>query len=86
MPLANLGELLLYAIKKETEKQIYPIWLVHFLISNLPGNESMELIPLDTLLNDITQKNTENIKAKSGKDILSEFESVIKADIEQRSG
>ena len=86
MPLANLGELLLYAIKKETEKQIYPIWLVHFLISNLPGNESMELIPLDTLLNDITKVNPANNTVKSGEDILADFNSVIKADIEQRSG
>lgn len=84
MPLANLGELLIYAIKKEAEKQLYPIWLVHFLISSLPGNENADLVPFEQLINATTQKIPVN--NKSGEDILADFNKVVAADKEQREG
>lgn len=41
MDLSELGGLLQFCIKKDVEKQMYPLWLVHFLLSGINKTEPM---------------------------------------------
>lgn len=81
MPLANLGELLLFAIKKETRKAILPLWLAHYAVSKMRGTET---IPYEQFIGEVETPKTD--AGRSNEAILTEFGPIVQADREQRGG
>jgi len=55
LPLSALHDLIKYAQKKESENQIYPLWLAHFVLSKLGGYET---IPYGDLISGIKSEDT----------------------------
>lgn len=63
MDLSELGGLLQFCIKKDVEKQMYPLWLVHFLLSGINKTEPMAF-----------EQMLEGVKPhRTGEEILAEF-------------
>lgn len=93
--MSALGELLSYcyesetkARKAETEKRLFPLWLVSYALSQLsgvmPGMEPVEAMPYDeyikTVLDGQEQPKKEEIKRKGPEEILAEFAPIIEAE------
>lgn len=67
MDLSELGGLLQFCNKKDVEKQMYPLWLVHFLLSGINKTEPMAFKQmLDGVLEGAKPQRT-------GDEILAEF-------------
>ena len=81
MPLANLGELLLFAIKKETRKVTLPLWLAHYAVSKMTNQQVM---PYEQFIGEVEQPEADNGRSKEA--ILTDFEQIVQADREQRGG
>lgn len=78
LPLFIVVNMLNNAIKKETEQQIYPLWLAHFVISKLTNQE---IIPIEKLMG---VKINENIKQSSKEEILNKFQKIVDIDKKKR--
>jgi hypothetical protein len=83
LPLSELGELLIYAGKKELQQQIFPLWLVHFLVSKLTNQEAM---PYDELLKSVEGPAGGKKDEKTDEEILQEYKRFVQADKEARGG
>lgn len=78
LPLEALGDLLLYAEQKETEKTIYPLWLTHYLFAQLSGVPHVEF-------NDMLAQVKGNIEAakpfpnskRSAEEIIKDFAPIV---------
>jgi hypothetical protein len=70
IPLFIVVDMIKHAIKKETEQQIYPMWLVHVLISKLQGQE---VIPIEEMLGKLQSEKTTTKTAEEIKDELLPF-------------
>lgn len=89
MPLSHLGELLGFAykeekrlIKREQEKELFPLWLVNYGISLINNTEIMSFEEfLNTTHNSGNANFTNKPKPKRTADeILNEFAPIIEAD------
>lgn len=92
MPLASLGELIDYAVdqetkkqKKETEKQLFPLWLVSYGLSKFRGTDNV--MDFETFMSQVEQKDkTTDYKTKSSEEIMAEFMPLITRDSNKRGG
>lgn len=75
LPLGELGGLLSYAGEKEIEKEIYPLWLVHFLISQLSGGKPT---PYEELLSSV-KFTVDATQKRSADEIIKDFAPIIEA-------
>ena len=66
------------SIKKETEKQLYPLWLIHFLISKLTNQET---IAMQDMINQTLNMKTNE---KSADEILNKFAKIVEIDKKKR--
>lgn len=68
-----------HAIKKETEQQIYPMWLVHVLISKLQGSE---ITPIEEMMGNLNEKKT----TQTAEEITNDLMRFVDADKKKRGG
>lgn len=89
MPLSHLGELLGFCykeeerlIKREQEKELFPLWLVNYGVSLITNTEIMSFEEfLNTTRNSGNANVTNKPKPKRTADeILNEFAPIIEAD------
>jgi hypothetical protein len=73
LPLPIVIKMLLHAKKKETEQQVYPLWLVHVLIASY---KKEDIIPIDKMF-DLKEKTTTN---RTSEEILEEFAKIVEID------
>ena len=91
MPLSHLGELLEFAceeeeraIKREQEKQLFPLWLVAYGVSKLKNTPRMSFEEfLKSTRNDAENKTKQPTKKRTAEEILSDFTPFIEADRER---
>lgn len=62
------------AIKKETETQIYPLWLAHFIVAKITQQETISIEEL--MGNELTEKT----KQSSPEEILNKFKKIVEID------
>lgn len=72
LPLPIVVKMLYHAIKKETEQQVYPLWLVHVIVAKMTGGE---IIPIDEMIGTQQEKST-----RSADEILKEFANIVEID------
>ena len=91
MPLSHLGELLEFAceeeeraIKREQEKQLFPLWLVAYGVSKLKNTPIMSFEEfLKSTRNDAENNTKQPTKKRTAEEILSDFTPFIEADRER---
>jgi len=79
LPLFVVVDMIKHAIKKETEQQIYPMWLVHVLIAKLQGSE---IIPIDEMMGSLSEKTT----TQTAEEITHDLMRFVDADKKKRGG
>ncbi len=65
LPLTMVNKMLLHAKKKETEQQIYPLWLVHVLMA---GSKGEEITSIEKML-----YNEETKQMRTKEEILKDY-------------
>lgn len=76
MPLSQLGELLSFAQEREIEKETIPLWIAHFAIQKIRGEEALTY---DEFMN-ATKAEPSSSNAKSPENIIAEFDAIVAAD------
>lgn len=83
LPLTALGGLLSYAEEQEIETSTRPLWLIHFALSKLRGEENM---PYDEFLDIVLGRKEPEPEREKQKpeDIVARFAPIIEADKKRR--
>lgn len=79
LPLTALGGLLSYAEEQEAETSTRPLWIAHYMLSKIKGEENM---PYDKFLDIVLgrEKIDTNNKKSTPEEIDARFTSIIEAD------
>lgn len=65
-----------HSLKKEMEQQLYPLWLVHVVVSKITGQK--EIMTFEDMMGDIKVKTTTNNKTKE--EIIDKFKRLVDND------
>ncbi|MDR2531458.1 MAG: hypothetical protein LBC82_01265 [Oscillospiraceae bacterium] len=76
LPLSALGGLLSYAYEKELEKTTYPLWLAHYLFSQLSGTEHVGYAEMLGKIKSVTD-TAATPSNRTAEDILKDFAPII---------
>lgn len=73
LPLSLVNKMIIHAKKKETEQQVYPLWLVHVFMASQKGEP---ITPIEQMF-DIKEKTT---TSKTNEEIIAEFAKIVEQD------
>lgn len=80
LPLSLVAKMLIHAKKKETEQQIYPLWLVHVFMASQKGEE---IIPIEKMFESESKTKT---TTRTNEEIIAEFVKIVEQDKKKRGG
>lgn len=76
LPLPIIVDMIYHGLKRETEQQLYPLWLVHVVVSKLTGQK--EILSFEDMMGNVKTNITTSNKTKE--EIIEKFKKLVDKD------